>query len=215
MTDFLSASLAGVSQIIIGHPFDTAKVFIQNKKLIRNLKFRDYYRGYQYPLVSSIIVNSILFPVYERTKQYTNSAFISGYLGGAIISPLIYISDYNKIKRQTKHKLTNNIWNSYGKFSVYNRESIAYFMFFGVYDYLKQRNIHPLIAGAVCGLANWTVTYPIDVIKCRQIAQQITIVEAIKQKNMWKGYSICALRAVCVNPVIFYTYETCKYFLEN
>ena len=105
MTDLLSASLAGVSQMIVGHPFDTVKVLLQNKKSIRNLKFRDYYRGYQYPLASSIIVNSILFPVYERTQHYTNSAFISGYLGGAIISPFMYISDYNKIKRQTKHKL--------------------------------------------------------------------------------------------------------------
>ena len=128
MTDLLSASLAGVSQMIVGHPFDTVKVLLQNKKSIRNLKFRDYYRGYQYPLASSIVVNSILFPVYEEPNNIQIQHLYLDIWGCNYI-PFMYISDYNKIKRQTKHKLKNNIWNSHGKFSVYNRESIAYFMF--------------------------------------------------------------------------------------
>ena len=31
---------------------------------------------------------------------------------------------------------------------------------------------------------------------------------AINQKHLWKGFSICAIRAILVNAGIFYTYDT-------
>ena len=102
-----------------------------------------------------------------------------------------------------------------GKVSVFLRESIAYSIYFGLYDYLKKNySLHPLISGALCGFANWGLTYPIDVIKNRQIAQQISILEAIKQKKLYSGLSVCLLRAVIVNASIFSTYETIKQLID-
>ena len=219
MTDFLSAFAAGVTQVLIGHPFDTIKVLIQNKKSIKNLKLKNYYRGSKYPLISSTIINSILFPIYERTQNFTNSSFKSGFLGGMIITPIIFGFDYGKINNQTNYNkkiIINDILKSKGKFSVLTRECIAFSIYFGVYDFLKnEKKIHPLISGGLAGLANWTSTYPIDVIKSRQIAQQISIIDAYKQKNLWKGFPICALRAVIVNAGIFYTYDSIKYILSQ
>ena len=40
-----------------------------------------------------------------------------------------------------------------------------------------------MISGGIAGLVNWTTTYPIDVIHARQIAQHISIKQAIKQFN--------------------------------
>ena len=57
MTDFLAALGVGISQIVIGHPFDTAKVLIQNKKRWLGLPIKDYYRGFRFPLISVTLFN--------------------------------------------------------------------------------------------------------------------------------------------------------------
>lgn len=217
MTDFIAAIGAGLAQTVVGHPFDTVKVLIQNKQSIKNLKPRDYYRGYKYPLISSVLINSIIFPVYERTKPITKNAFLSGFLGGMTITPINFLFDYGKINNQTNLKkkiIYENMIKSYGKLSVFLRESIGFSIYFGVYDYLKKYKLHPLISGALCGVANWTTTYPIDVIKSRQISKQISFMEALKLGKIWAGFHICILRAMIVNASIFATYETILNFLS-
>ena len=52
-----------------------------------------------------------------------------------------------------------------------------------------------------------TFSYPLDVIMSRQIAQNISISQAFKQGALWRGYSICAFRAVLVNSINFSIYE--------
>ena len=59
------------------------------------------------------------------------------------------------------------------------------------------------------------ITYPIEVIKNRQMAQNIGLKDAINIGNIWKGYPICALRAVIVNSMNFWTYETVKGWLDK
>ncbi len=215
MTDFIAAIAGGIVQVGIGHPFDTCKTLLQNNKSIYNLKLLDYYRGAKYPLISSAALNSITFTVYERTINYTNSGFLSGFIGGAISSPFIFSFDTGKIKNQTKAKLhyRDYIFGK-GKTTTFLRESIAMGISFGTYDYLKKKKYNSLLSGAIAGLCNWSCTYPIDVIKSRQIAQQISITEALKQGNLWKGYTICAVRAVLVNGCIYYTYDTVKKYLD-
>ena len=46
MDEFLPGALSGLSQNIVGHPFDTAKVYIQNNKPLHTLKPLQYYRGF-------------------------------------------------------------------------------------------------------------------------------------------------------------------------
>ena len=62
---------------------------------------------------------------------------------------------------------------------------------------------------------NWTLTYPIDVIQSRQIAQDVSIKEAIQQGKLWKGYGVCAARAIIVNAAIFSSYEYIKQLLQT
>ena len=68
-------------------------------------------------------------------------------------------------------------------------------------------NIHPFFAGGLAGLANWTASYPIDVIRSRQIASNCTVKQAYDMGNLWKGFGLCALRAILVNSVGFYVYD--------
>ena len=64
-------------------------------------------------------------------------------------------------------------------------------------------------------LVNWTLTYPIDVIRNRQMAQNIPYKKAIEQGNLWKGFSTCATRAIIVNSSSFYVYEFLKKYLQE
>ena len=209
MADVLAASAAAITQVAIGHPFDTAKVLIQNNKNWRLLKPREFYRGYRYPLVSDIIYNCTAFPVYKRSQKYTNSRFISGFLSGVCISPMVFLFDTGKILRQTKQSVSlTKILKRNGKLATLYRESLAMTFYFSTYDFLKDKNYHPMIAGAGAGITNWTLSYPIDVIRGRQIAQNITLRTAFNMGNLWKGYSLCATRALLVNAGIFYTYDT-------
>ena len=52
-------------------------------------------------MVSALIVNSLIFPIYERTEKYTKSIFLSGVLSGFIVAPIVYTFDVGKIKNQT------------------------------------------------------------------------------------------------------------------
>ena len=112
--DFLGGIAVGINQVLIGHPFDTTKVLIQNKISWKNLKLKDYYRGWRYPIMSSVLCNTFIFPIQERTYKYTNNNWTSGFLGGLFQGPIVYLFDLGKIKKQT-HKPNFTFKNNYKK----------------------------------------------------------------------------------------------------
>ena len=212
MSDIIAGTAVGVCQIIIGYPIDTIKVLIQNKQQWMGLNLKSYYKGYKYPFIGSMTYNMLAFPIYERTIHITKSNFISGFLRGIIISPFVFLIDIGKIKNQTGSKLTiKDLYNTKGFYSNLLRESLASGIYFSSYHYCKS-DLHYsiLLSGGIAGLATWTLTYPIDVIRTRQIAQNISITKSIHQRNLWKGYIPCAIRAVLVNSISFYVYEIVK-----
>ena len=75
---------------------------------------------------------------------------------------------------------------------------------------MKKNDFPVLIAGGMAGLTNWTFTYPLDVIRNREIALNINFKEAYKMGNLFKGYGFCATRAILVNSAGFYVFEFFK-----
>ncbi len=216
MADFVAASCVGLAQIGVGHPFDTSLTLIQNKRKWWGLPIKNYYRGWRFPMTSSIAFNATVFPVVERTQRYTGSVFLSGLLAGVCVAPFMYCFEYGKIKQQTGQRVTiNGLLNNSGRIAMLSREMVAMSSYFGMYNYMRDNNYHVLLSGGMAGLANWTLTYPIEVVKNRQLAQNISIRQALSQRAIWKGYPICATRAVLVNAANFWTYETVKNLLEN
>ena len=215
MNDIFPSIGVGINQIFFGHPLDTCLTLIQNNKKWIGLPIKDYYRGFYYPLFSSILFNCTVFPIYSATIDYTKSGIYSGFLAGMCVSPIVFLSDIGKIKKQTKQEVfLKDFIRSKGKGAVFTRETLAMSAYFGSYDYLKKHEYHPLFSGGIAGLANWTLTYPINVVKSRQMAQNISIKQAIKIGNLWKGYPICATRAVLVNATNFYVYESLMKYLK-
>jgi solute carrier family 25 carnitine/acylcarnitine transporter 20/29 len=213
--DFIGGVAAGINQVIIGHPFDTVKILIQNNKTWSGLPYKDYYRGWKFPMVSSILFNTMVFSVYERTVPYTKNNWVSGAFSGMMASPIVYVFDMAKITQQIKQPLdfAKIVYNK-GKYAAFARETSAMSVYFGSYHECRKREWHPLAAGGTAGLVNWTLTYPIDVIMSRQMAQNISMKEAFKQGNLYRGYSFCAARAIIVNATNFYIYEKVKDWLK-
>ena len=139
------------------------------------------------------------------------------------ISPLAYVLESFKIKYQINNKTNsqtikfNNsiikqtikqIKTTNGLPSLSARETLAMGVYFQTFHELKKHINSTLICGGLTGIAAWTLTYPMDVIASRQIAQNIKFKPAFLQKNLWKGINVCLTRAMLVNAVNFKIYET-------
>ena len=217
MVDIMSAFGVGVSEVLIGHPFNTAKVLIQNKKKWRGLPFRHYYRGVKYPFVSSTFFNMTAFPIKERTYKYTNNYFLSGILSGiAVASPMFFVDTFT-INKQTNQPVNLAMFKgTKGLGMTFSREMLALSLYFGTYHWMRdEKKYNSLISGGTAGLVNWTISYPLDVVRNRQIAQRITIKEAVQMRNFWNGYSIAATRSVIVNAVSFTVFEKLMIFFRS
>jgi len=217
MIDIISAFGVGISETLIGHPLNTAKILIQNKKKWYGLPLRHYYRGIRYPLASGTFFNMMVFPIKERTYKYTNNYFLSGVLAGIIVTPQIYFIDTFTIKKQTNQSVSMSMFKGSKGFQMtMAREMFALSLYFGTYHWMRDDlQYNSLIAGGTAGLTNWTASYPLDVIRSRQIAQRITIKEAIKMGNFWKGYPIAASRSVIVNAISFTVFERLKNYFDG
>ena len=224
MKEYISGGLSGIAQILVGYPLDTMKVLKQNNIKI-NMNNSLNYNGVKYPLQLSIISNSIVFGISNTLNKYNNyqystnkkinnniNMFINGYVAGIVSSPFVYIYDIKKTNVQTNNnnKLKDFMIKSKfnGLFMTIMRESIGFGTYFCVYDLLKNEyKYNTEISGGLAGVTNWTITYAIDVIKNRQLSNNISIIEAYKMKNMFSGYKYCLLRAFIVNSLIFSVYE--------
>jgi len=218
MNELIPSFFVGISQTIIGHPFDTIKVLIQNKQKWIGLPLKQYYYGWRAPLISGAIFNCTVFPIYKYSLKYTNNNFISGMIGGIVVTPSVYFFDIFKINEQVKKPINLSIFKKpyYGSIMTFNREILAMGSYFGSYYYFKdEKKYNILLSGGLAGLTNWTLTYPLDVIRSRQIAQNISVKEALNQKKLWGGYSACAFRAIIVNASSFYIYEIMKKYCEE
>ena len=206
MHDFLIGGVIGLVQAGIGHPFDTVKTLLQNGQSFRDLKPLQYYRGVAYPTAASLAFNVTTFPIFSYMQPKTNqNAYISGAVAGVAIAPIDYAFDVGKIRRQT---LTNVPLHFRGVTLTCARTVMAMSVYFGVY-YDLTTHTGPLLAGAAAGLANWTFTYPLDIVSTRQIAGRLKIRDAL-HGGMWNGYLPCAIRAIVVNSATFYVYEKLK-----
>lgn len=232
MSEFVAGCSSGFIQSLIGHPLDTLKVLAQtsistNKKPVINKsngrlhhRVLKLYRGVTYPTAMNMLTTGIIFDVNARIYKETTCHYKSGFLTGCFIAPTMYFFDTGKIYYQTKcaslpqtyyfpwRKFFN--WNGLG--ATFAREALANSLYIGVYFDLEERT-SPLIAGGIAGLASWCIAYPVDVIKTRQMSDcSLSFMKAAKQGYLWRGFGVCALRAVLVNAAGFWTYDYIKHY---
>ena len=90
------------------------------------------------------------------------------------------------------------------------KESVGMAFYFSSYHYFKDYNLNPVISGGLSGIFCWLGSYPLDVIKSRQISKNINFNEAIKMGKFYKGIVPCLMRACLVNSAVWTVVEEIK-----
>lgn len=230
MTDVIGSLAAGVSQILVGQPFDTLKSFSQSNGL-RNTQqiikctarascsdlLAFLYRGSWFSAKNALVGNVIVFNTFHTFKDSNWSVAASGCAAGLATTPAAFLLDGPKVLNQVKTVKAPGIRTMIGRKGLWAtgwRETIGLSAHFSGYFYAREDlGLPPLLSGGIAGLSNWTLSYPIDVVRTRQIAFDMPAWEAIQTIN-WRGaaaaFPACAMRAVAVNSSVFWTFETVR-----
>ena len=209
--EYLPGVCAGISQTLVGHPFDTVKTRIQNGQLWQHMGIRGYYRGVAPPLAGSTLFIGLLFPVYRALDVLLcQQHWLSGAITGVALSPIVHALDAMKILQQTSADPMSYLRYTHGLRTTAIKEAFATSIYFSVYDICREHGCPILLAGSMTGFAACTATYPLDVIRTRQVAQCIRMDTAMLQGNLYQGIGIASTRAILVNGAMFYTYDAMK-----
>lgn len=225
--DFICGMISGIAQTIIGHPFDTIKIRTQCG-VSTPLKTLSYFNGVSYNLMSSVACNAIIFGVhgnanqileknYEEYRGTILENFVPGFLSGICVTPFVFFFDIGKNRRQTlgKKLQLSDLSQTRGAYATLAREPIAFSIYFSTYKKLKEEKGYPVFwAGGASGVACWAFTYPLDVVRNRQITYNISLREAISAGKLMDGFGVCLFRAFLVNSFGFYFYENAKIIYE-
>ena len=165
--------MVGINQGVIGIPFDTAKVWMQNNQQVFGRPFGQYYRGFG-PEFTMYYTNSIVFPIHTYTLSYTTILFLVD-LQGVCITYSISISFFQNISQVGVPFHINTFINNRGRGYLMTtmRESVGYSMYFGSYSYFKHHGIPTFIMEHLQDFAIGEQVYLM--IMSRQVAQNINI----------------------------------------
>ena len=104
MRNLLTGISVGVTQTLIGHPFDTIKTRLQNNLSFKSTNISFYYKGGLSQFSYAATKNSIIFPSFYYAKNHTDSNILAGVFAGICAFPAQYFFDTIKIKKQTNEK---------------------------------------------------------------------------------------------------------------
>ena len=200
-TDVLCNSfLAGISQSVIGHPYDTIKTLKQmnNKKknldilkdVLKNNGVRYMYRGFIPPLIGGCLQNCILFSSEDISNKYIKNSFNSGFIAGSVtavvISPFELIKSKLQVNKDTNiEKIISEKGFKYfkGVHLTVLRDSIGYGIYFASYKFLQEKYNNPLINGGIAGTLSWIYSYPIDVVKTKyKLSNNKSLLKILKKE---------------------------------
>ena len=210
--DLLIGCCAGATQVIVGHPLDTVKVLQQSNNSWRGLMLKDYYRGGLSILPNAVMKNSIIMPVFFKIREKTKNDLISGGIAGLASAPTQYMFDFMKIKKQTYKKYEmRDIIKGRGKLLTATKETMGFGLYFKSFYYCREeKKLSAPISGGVSGLALWSILYPLDTIKTRQISGDIKFRDAMAKGNLYRGFGPCVLRSILANSAIWSVVDRLK-----
>lgn len=203
MKEYSAGFITGISQVIIGFPLDT---YIIYKQINKKLNYKNIYKGVQYPLLTSSIINSISFGLTNNLNKQINNFYLSGLCSGILTSFIICPIELYKIRTQSLKKINISIFTGFKNTLI--RESIGSSMYFGVYNSCRDKDISVFGSGGLAGIISCFLCYPFDTIKTRiQSGEFNTTIDAFKYGNLYKGLKVSLLRAFIINSSSFCIYN--------
>jgi len=238
INEYTLGNIFGITQTVIGYPFDTIKTNLQNSKSVYiYIKYPlKLYAGVKYPLMLSCLSGGLLFGNYDFFYNKTHSRLTAGVLTGFVSACLLTPFDYFKIQRQMALSGHVNNFNARYSYALVKqsyaglsytiaRELIAIPIYFGVFHYLdtifnKECNkccnnpdiLSSGIAGGIAGMCSWLFTYPLDTLKTRkQLNPSQTFTQILNAGPLFNGIYITLIRAFIVNGIGFMIYKSLRY----
>ena len=160
----LGSVVAGISSTVLGHPLDTIKTHLQTSahartslEVAKQLRF-GVFRGMAPPLVNAIVMNSIMFSVFDAVESRFKNPFIAGVISGFATAVISTPTDYVKIQMQLSSKEQNRTMssiifeqNSRSDFSLFRklyrgfalnlgREGVFTMVYLGIYHWAMANN---------------------------------------------------------------------------
>ena len=236
--DFLPGFCQGISRVLVSHPFDYVRLYLQTNKsssfkdFFKKNKVSTLYRGVGVPIVTVPIDRAIQFRVYEYLNKLELSPFLSGSLCGVISTFFTLPSSFicnNYILKKEEKKLGNfvrriiknpkQLYNGF-KPEIF-RSTLGTSVYLGSYGKMRETYGNDLkqsiINGAIAGWAVWTVSYPIETIKVEQQLKNRKIKDILKYRisnfgvlNLWKGISPVYVRTLPSSVIGMVVYEEVK-----
>lgn len=236
--DFLPGFCQGVSRVLVSHPFDYVRLYLQSNKsnsikhFFQNNKISSLYRGVGIPLITVPIDRAIQFRIYEKLNKINVSPLLSGSICGFasvfFTLPSSYICNNYvlNIEKRSIYEFTKEIIQK--PLQLYNgfkpelfKSTLGTSIYIGTYGTMRNNFGNDfkqsIINGAVAGLSVWTITYPIETIKVEQQLNNRSVILILKQRitkhgilNLWKGISTVYIRTLPSSIVGMVVYEEVK-----
>lgn len=213
---YVCGGLAGVAQVVVGHPFDTVKVRLQSGSRLRDSISKNLYRGVSSPLLGITMCNAVVFTAYHNLGLVvSDNPWVAGAIAGGVASLAYCPMELFKIRRQLHvNQTTSFIFPYHGWTLTALREVPSFAAYFGVHNYLEKKGYGQIAAGGFAGMAAWIACYPQDVVKTWYQASSTTILNCITEiykkngvKGYFKGLTPALLRAFPANAVTFWVFE--------
>jgi hypothetical protein len=198
-TSFYAGLFSGCLQTIVGHPFDTYKVYKQNMKT--NFSKSKMYRGMTIPLISNSLVTGIQF------YSFQNYPLLMSAFSTALLAPV----EYYKIQKQVHGSYPKKLPTGFG--TTFIRETIALNCYFNTYNYLEPK-IGVFLSGGISGSLSWLLSYPFDTLKTR-IQSGLTFKQAFEKKQLFKGLELALIRGFIVNGFGFFGASLITKYIDN
>ena len=230
---YVSGSVAGLVGGLVGHPADTLKLRMQTLGLSLSeasvqamAQPLSLFRGIGAGLATQFAVGSLLFGTYDNIKKklaFKGDTFsdrllkglAAGSIAGLLLSPATSLLEMRKCQYQ-HGAMPMLSFATLGLTATAARCGAGNAAYFGVYESLKTFDV--LFAGALAGVAYWTLAMPFDIVKSRQHCTGKTFIDTfrgIPLSQLWRGWTPAVLRALPMNALCFFAYQTTNDILAN
>uniref|UniRef100_A0A7S1BPG3 Mitochondrial carrier protein n=1 Tax=Corethron hystrix TaxID=216773 RepID=A0A7S1BPG3_9STRA len=242
ISEIIGATCAGCASTLIGHPLDTLKVHLQTGSQLSNNAVSAarslftvhgpgvFFRGIGPPLFNAVLMNTVMFSVFNSFKDSSQSALYAGFISGIATAFISTPTDFIKVQAQVTGGNSREVLRKIvlrhpmalfrGHIPNLAREGIFTMVYLGFYDCLTMDKSTTglaqtaLISSFTGGLA-WIISYPCDTVKSIMQSSQrdILVLDAIKiiwrrgGLSFYRGCGTSTGRAILVTSIRMITYE--------
>jgi solute carrier family 25 carnitine/acylcarnitine transporter 20/29 len=230
----VGSTAAGIASTLLGHPLDTIKTHLQtNPKMqnsfhvVRELKLGGVFRGMAPPLANAIVMNTVMFSVFDTVNEITGFPFIAGMLSGFATAMISTPTDYVKIHAQLSGKSTWSILRETsasrfyrGHISNLGREGLFTMVYLGLYyrltfsdDTSSERDLVTVaLTSSLTGAMAWVISFPLDTVKTliqsgKSMRDVTTLWRESGVSAFYKGCGASTGRAMLVTSSRMIAYE--------